>query len=164
MILFDRQGKEFDFAPDEVEAMLTTGIYFRGKDEKEAAIFKPENPAGKSKMITIYEKATGKALQRRPVDAYELVRTGKYAFTGKYGKPAKPKEPENPQGGNQEPQGNQNSKEPEKQDALPVLTEENSKQEITEALQRYGVQFRANMDKESLLTIWNNYLLEQGQK
>lgn len=145
MIVFDRDGRPYDVHDYEVEGLLASGAYFT-EPQKEIGV--TQMPKLDSALVTIYDRKTGKAIQRRPVDARELVHSGHYSFDRPKPAPAPP-QPQEPV---------------QRPPALPVLTDENSKEEIIAALIQHGVQYRANMSKPDLLNIWNTYVLEQGQK
>lgn len=145
-IVFDRAGNQYRVADDEAAALLATGAYFLDLNTL-CGSFQMKS-AGT--LVTIYEIKTGKAIERRPVDANELVASGHYSYGDHRQMPQKPQEPQGQQG---LPQmgGSQ----------LPVLTAENSKAEILAALGQYGIQYRANMDKADLLALWENFVAEQ---
>lgn len=150
MLVFDRDGRPYDVHDYEVEGLLASGAYFT-EAQKEIGV--TQMPKLDSSLVTIYERKTGKAIQRRPVDARELVNSGHYSFESPKAAAAK------------------HAPEPAPQEvpvqrpaALPVFTDENSKEEILMALAQHGVQYRANMSKSDLLNVWNTYVLEQGQK
>ena len=164
--LYDREGNSYDVTQEEAESLLATGAYFTSS-----------NPSGGhpimtiGSLATIYDIATGEVLHRRPIDASELVATGKFSFE----KPTAPasgnpkpapvieQEPPKQESPKQEsPKQESPKQEPSKQQAgLPSLSEENSKAEITAALAEYGVQYRSNMDKADLLALWNSFTMEQ---
>lgn len=143
--LYDREGNSYDVTQEEAESLLATGAYFTSSNSSGGH---PIMTIGS--LATIYDIATGEVLHRRPIDASELVATGKFSF----------EKPTAPASGN--PKQEPPKQEPPKQQAsLPSLSEENSKAEITAALAEYGVQYRSNMDKADLLALWNSFTMEQ---
>lgn len=154
--LYDREGNSYDVTQEEAESLLATGAYFTSSNSSGGH---PIMTIGS--LATIYDIATGEVLHRRPIDASELVATGKFSF----------EKPTAPASGNpkpvpvieQEPAKQESPKQesPKQQASLPSLSEENSKAEITAALAEYGVQYRSNMDKADLLALWNSFTMEQ---
>lgn len=112
-------------------------------------------PAIKSSLVTIYDVKTGKSMQRRPIDAKELVKSGNYTFTAI--KKRMQVVPDSQSG------VALNAPVSHPSGALPILTEEASKEEIIAVLGQYGIQYRANMSKTDLLNLWQTYVLERGQ-
>lgn len=142
-IVFDRQGNEYEVVAEELAELTSSGAYFteKPKQNEDQSMYKESGG-----LVTIFDKETGDALQRRPVDARELVKSGKYRF-----EPVAVKADDAPPQG--EAQGNE----------LPSLSDANTKQDIMAALSEHGVQYRANMDKADLLELWNAYVAEQGK-
>lgn len=159
--LYDREGNSYDVTQEEAESLLATGAYFTSSNSSGGH---PIMTIGS--LATIYDIATGEVLHRRPIDASELVATGKFSFEKPTApasgnpKPAPVIEQEPPK---QEPPKQESPKQesPKQQASLPSLSEENSKAEITAALAEYGVQYRSNMDKADLLALWNSFTMEQ---
>lgn len=149
--LYDREGNSYDVTQEEAESLLATGAYFTSSNSSGGH---PIMTIGS--LATIYDIATGEVLHRRPIDASELVATGKFSF----------EKPTAPASGNPKPapvieQEPPKQEPPKQQASLPSLSEENSKAEITAALAEYGVQYRSNMDKADLLALWNSFTMEQ---
>lgn len=159
--LYDREGNSYDVTQEEAESLLATGAYFTSSNSSGGH---PIMTIGS--LATIYDIATGEVLHRRPIDASELVATGKFSF----------EKPTAPASGNPKPapvieqqpakqespkQESPKQESPKQQASLPSLSEENSKAEITAALAEYGVQYRSNMDKADLLALWNSFTMEQ---
>lgn len=164
-VVYDRVGTIYEVSSDEAAALLATGAYFSDLNCHTGTLM---NHTGT--LATIYDVKTGQAIQRRPVDARELVASGKYSFQHpRQGKaaptppqdsstpPEPPMPPQDPAAPEKEPE-----KKPEKA-PLPTLTAENSKAEIAAALSEHGVQYRANMDKADLLELWAGYVAEQNE-
>lgn len=143
-IVFDRDGNQYEVNDYEVEGLLESGAYFKHSPKDNGAV---KMPKADSPLVTIYDRKTGEAIKRRPVDARELVRGGGYSFDA----PRQLRAPSVPPT-------------PPPVTPLPVFSEETPKEDIQAALAKYGLQHRANMSKSDLLTIWNTFLLEQGQK
>ena len=164
--LYDREGNSYDVTQEEAESLLATGAYFTSSNSSGGH---PIMTIGS--LATIYDIATGEVLHRRPIDASELVATGKFSFE----KPTAPasgnpkpapvieQEPAKQESPKQESPKQESPKQesPKQQASLPSLSEENSKAEITAALAEYGVQYRSNMDKADLLALWNSFTMEQ---
>ena len=164
--LYDREGNSYDVTQEEAESLLATGAYFTSSNSSGGH---PIMTIGS--LATIYDIATGEVLHRRPIDASELVATGKFSFE----KPTAPasgnpkpapvieQEPAKQEPPKQESPKQESPKQesPKQQASLPSLSEENSKAEITAALAEYGVQYRSNMDKADLLALWNSFTMEQ---
>lgn len=96
-----------------------------------------------SSLVTIYSCNTGQALQRRAVDARELVNSGQFSF--------------------EQPQKNAYVPPIEPVAEAAVLTEQSSKEDMIAALTSHGIQFRANMSKADLFNLWNESALHQDE-
>lgn len=161
--VFDRAGNQYQVAEDEAAAILATGAYFADLNTCGSIQMKSAGT-----LVTIYEVKTGKAIERRSVDATELVASGHYSYSDprqapqaapqKQQEPQEPRESQDPH--KQQEQGKQESQHGDDH-PLPVLTAENNKAEILAALGQYGIQYRANMDKADLLALWENFVAEQ---
>lgn len=146
--VYDKSGQPYTVSQVEAQAMLDSGAYFETKGVARM-------PATKSSLVTIYDVKTGKSMQRRPIDAKELVKSGNYTFTATK---------KRMQGASDSPsKAALNAPVSHPSGALPVLTEEASKEEIMAVLGQYGIQHQANMSKTDLLNLWQTYVLERGQ-
>lgn len=152
--VYDKSGKPYSVSQVEAQAMLESGAYF---ESSKGAV---HMPAAKSPLITIYDVKTGKPIQRRPVDARELVKSGDYVLAL-----AKKKSPAASDTGSGQipPEADPSAHKRQANDVLPVLSEESSKEEIMAVLSRFGIQYRINMSKMDLLNLWQTYVLERGQ-
>lgn len=149
-LIFDREGRVYEVNADEAESLLASGAYFT---ENTAPIGEADMPKTSSNLVTIYDVKTGQSIDRRPVDARELVKSGHYAY----------KNPNDMRYVQSAPDSGQNAA-PNKQaaetDDFPVLSESATKQEIMTTLSQYGIQYRSTMDKADLLALWADFLLE----
>ena len=162
--VFDREGRRYEVTEDEALALLASGAYFST----------PNLCGGYPKMqntgtlIKVYDVKTGEAFTRRPVDANELVASGRFSFQPPEQAAPKqapaPQTPPAPNSGQQSPAAPPTPPaNPQQGKPLPTLTAENSKAEIIAALNEYGVQYRSNMDKADLLELWTTYVSEQQE-
>lgn len=150
--VYDRTGQPYEVADEELSAILASGAYFTSQNVASKGVtMKSEGKA----RVTVYEIATGNALVRRPVDAAELVRSGKYQYDAPQPKKAV-SQPESA------PVQQVSSTGTEQIPALPQLSVENSKEDIVLTLSKFGVQHRASMSKADLLNLWNEYLEQQA--
>ncbi len=144
MFVYDKQGNEYSLSQEECADLVASGAYFLQNPQihKEAIMNMESNG-----LVAVYDKKTGESFYRRPVDARELVKTGKYSFDGKAEKAQETEKKIELQRG---------------EDGLPVLTQDSTKQEIIAALSEYGVQYRNDMNKAALLDLWKDFLVERA--
>lgn len=158
-MVYDREGRQYEVTAQEADHMINSGAYFASAAE--ATIVQPAMITGGASdgRLFVFDITTGEKLERWPVDAQELVRTGHYSFIP----PASAAQdcavsadvvsPANdlPEGDEQPPVYQ-----------FPELTMDNSKDEILTVLAQYGVLHRANMAKDALLDLWESFVLENS--
>lgn len=151
-LIFDRGGNPYEVDAEEVDNLLASGAYFL-----ENSIFGMGQSMSKSiqGLVTVYMVGTGQAIKRRPVDARELVRSGICVFS----LPEKEVSALGPSKSDPGDNGVNSS-----DISLPVLSDSSTKQEIISTLSRYGIQYRSTMEKADLLTLWDEFVLENGSQ
>lgn len=175
ILVYDRDGKEYRMNYSEAQAAVSSGAYTPERVLKKEV---KKAPLSFSSVMKVKEKKTGIVYDLPSLDAREAIKTGFFEpFVPSVEESEEaPASQKAPQEGTQElktevspdsapatPEAEQATFQSEAVE-YPILSEKDTKEHIQDVLKQYGVVFRSNMTEKTLLGLWDDFLVEKGQK